>query len=65
MFIGTWLINLIFGFGAFLLVFIGSMTTNTAQTSFIRAIFAFAFFYVIIYLFRWLWMLAFKDLIND
>ncbi|OIJ09926.1 hypothetical protein BKP35_15705 [Anaerobacillus arseniciselenatis] len=61
MFIGSWIINFFFSITAFLLVFIGSMTTNTVLTSFIRACFTFVSFYLITYFFRWIWMIASKD----
>jgi hypothetical protein len=61
MFIGSWIINIIFSIVAFSLVFIGSITTNTLFTSFIRGLLAFVCFYVITFFFRWLWMLASKN----
>jgi uncharacterized membrane protein YfcA len=63
MFIGSWKINVIFGFTAFLLVFIGSFSMNGLPTSLLRASFAFLFFYLVSYFVRWLWALASKD--ND
>lgn len=64
MFIGSWVINVIISLLAFVLVFIGSVSTNTVLTSFIRAGIAFLFFYMITYIFRWLWNLALSDTIS-
>ncbi len=61
MFIGSWIINFIFSLTGFLLVFIGSMTTNSVLTSLIRGGLAFVSFYIIAYFFRWLWMIASKE----
>ncbi len=62
MFFGSWIINVIISVFAFLLVFIGSLSTNSGITSLIRACFAFLFFYLVTYVFRWLWMVATKEI---
>ena len=60
MFIGTWIINFVISIIAFLLVFVGSLSSNTANTSLFRAGIAFLFFYMVTYVIRWLLMLASK-----
>ncbi|RXI97985.1 hypothetical protein DS745_16680 [Anaerobacillus alkaliphilus] len=61
MFFGSWKINIVISIFAFLLVFIGSYSTNTVVTSIFRACFAFLFFYLVTYLLRWLLMVATKE----
>ncbi|OIJ17858.1 hypothetical protein BKP45_20065 [Anaerobacillus alkalidiazotrophicus] len=62
MFIGSWVINIIFSVIAFLFVFIGSVTSNTTITSFVRATYAFLFFFFVTYFFRWIWLIASKGI---
>lgn len=65
MFIGSWIINLIISLIAFFFVFIGSLLTNSFQTSLKRGAITFLSFFIITYFFRWVWMVASKDNIKS
>lgn len=65
MLIGSWLLNLIISTIAFLSVFIGSVLTNSLQTSFFRGGVTFVSFFILTYFFRWLWTYTFKDFNNQ
>lgn len=58
---GTGLINIIFGFIGFLIVFISAYTNNSFLTSMIRGLLAFVSFFLIAFLFRWMFHFIMRD----
>ena len=59
--IGTWAINVVFGFIGFMSVFVSAFTTNSFTTSVIRGSIAFVSFFLIGYLIRWVIFFIIKD----
>ncbi len=51
--VGSWIINIFFGFVGFMIGFVSSFSTNTFETSLIRGFMSFVSFFLIAYLFRW------------
>ncbi|WP_246939869.1 hypothetical protein [Bacillus pinisoli] len=58
---GTGLINVIFGFIGFLIVFVSAYTNNSLLTSMIRGLISFVSFFIIAYLFRWMFHYIMSD----
>jgi hypothetical protein len=58
---GSVLINAVFGFLGFIVVFISAYTNNSFLTSMIRGLVAFVSFFLIAYLFRWMFHFIMRD----
>lgn len=58
---GTGLINIIFGFIGFIIVFISAYTNNSFLTSMIRGLLAFVSFFLIAFLFRWMFHFIMRE----
>lgn len=59
--VGTWILNLIFGFIGFIIVFFSAFTNNGLLTSLIRGLIAYVSFFLIAYVFRWMFHFIMSD----
>jgi hypothetical protein len=50
---GTWLVNVILGFSAFLFTILFSIMNNTWMTSLLRGVIGFVFFFLLAYILRY------------